>query len=113
MPQTAKMIRAGQWRLLILDGHKSHVTEEFMQYNYTQKVSCYNLIPHASHILQPLDLTVVSSLKRRFRELVAVGTDINDFKPSKKTQFLQHYQEARTKAITTHDCLAAFCHEVS
>lgn len=79
-----------------------------MQYTYTQKVFYYYLVPHASHILQPLDLAVFSSLKRRFRESVALNADINDFEPSKKTQFLQHYKDARTRAITEANYLAGF-----
>lgn len=108
IPQTAEYVREGQWTLLLLDGHKSHITSEFIQLAYLHKIFCYYLIPHASHILQPLDLAVFSSLKRRFRELVAFDASIDDYKPVKKTRFLQLYQEARTKAITPPNCAAGF-----
>lgn len=108
IPQTSKTLRDNQWRLLILDGHKSHVSEEFMQFAYTQKVFCYYLVPHASHILQPLDLAVFSSLKRRFRELVAFDADIDNFEPAKKANFLKLYNLARQKAITSHNCESGF-----
>ena len=46
------------YRLLLLDGHKSHATHEFMWKCYTIKIVIFYLIPHySSYIIQPLDLT--------------------------------------------------------
>ncbi|KZL80478.1 transposase [Colletotrichum incanum] len=54
LPQTAPS-QSGQVRLLILDGHGSHTTTEFMWQCYINNVHLLFLPPHTSHVLQPLD----------------------------------------------------------
>ena len=108
IPQTAKHLVEGEWRLLILDGHKSHISTDFIQAAYLNKVWCYYLIPHTSHIFQPLDLAVFSSLKRKFRTIMSANPLIDDMAAMKKAQFLLQYQDARTRAITLTNCAAGF-----
>lgn len=108
IPQTNINLRPGQWRLLLLDGHKSHTTQEFMNFAYLQRVWCFYLLPHASHVLQPLDLTVFSSLKRSFRALVAFENRFDDFEPQKKATFIRQYQNARTRSIIKTNCISGF-----
>ena len=43
-------------RLLILDGHDSHMTEEFLFECYDNNIYLLYLIPDSSHVLQPLEL---------------------------------------------------------
>lgn len=50
-------------RLLIVDGHGSHVTTDFMWLCFRHNIRLLFLPPHTSHVLQPLDLAVFSSLK--------------------------------------------------
>lgn len=89
----------GQYRLLILDGHLSHTSYEFIQYCEDQKIVPLCLPPHATHILQPLDVGVFGPLakayKSRVREHSLFGAEriTND-------EFLSHYQHAREKAIS-------------
>jgi len=45
----------GTYRLLVLDGHSSHVSLDFVQYCEDTKIIPLCL-PHSTHILQPLDL---------------------------------------------------------
>ncbi|KAG9191048.1 hypothetical protein G6011_09136 [Alternaria panax] len=47
------------YRLLLLDGHGSHVTMEFIEYCHEHKILLAVLPPHATHTLQPLDVYVV------------------------------------------------------
>lgn len=47
----------GKRRLLLVDGHGSHATTEFMWECWVNNVYIFYLPPHSSHILQPLDLT--------------------------------------------------------
>ncbi|RYP03578.1 hypothetical protein DL765_010455 [Monosporascus sp. GIB2] len=56
-----------EWRLLIIDGHNSHTTEEFMWTCLINKIYIVFLPSHSSHAWQPLDVGVFSVLKRRFR----------------------------------------------
>ncbi|RYP03077.1 hypothetical protein DL765_010610 [Monosporascus sp. GIB2] len=56
-----------EWRLLIIDGHNSHTTEEFMWTCLINKIYIVFLPLHLSHAWQPLDVGVFATLKRRFR----------------------------------------------
>jgi hypothetical protein len=50
------------WRLLILDGHGSHVTLEFIEYCHQNKILLLVFPPHSTHTLQPLDVVMFKSL---------------------------------------------------
>lgn len=56
-----------EWRLLILDGHNSHTTEEFMTLCLVNKIYVIYLPAHSSQVFQPFDVGVFNYLKRRFR----------------------------------------------
>ena len=51
-------------RLLILDGHSSHITAKFIAYCMDNKIDLLVLPPHTSHVLQPLDISIFQPLKR-------------------------------------------------
>src|SRR5277367_489024 len=54
----------GKYRLLILDEHDSHCTPEFLTHTMEHKILAFALIPHTSHICQPLDSSIFGPLKR-------------------------------------------------
>jgi hypothetical protein len=56
----AKARRA--WRLLIVDGHGSHVTSDFIEYCHENKILLLILPAHSTHTLQPLDVVMFKSL---------------------------------------------------
>lgn len=56
--------------LLILDSHKSHTTTDFIYPCELHGIHLLFLLPHGSHVLQPLDLTVFSAFKRIYRKEV-------------------------------------------
>jgi hypothetical protein len=53
----------GKRRLLIFDGHSSHLTARFLQFCITKDVDLALLPPHTSHITQPLDVSCFGPLK--------------------------------------------------
>lgn len=53
-----------QRRLLIMDGHGSHITANVIAYCTEHAIDLLILPPHTSHVLQPLDVSVFSPLKR-------------------------------------------------
>ena len=57
-----------QARLLILDGHDSHTTDDFIWNCFNNNIHLIFLPPHTSHVLQPLDLSVFSPLKHSYRK---------------------------------------------
>src|SRR5579859_2932468 len=53
----------GEFRLLILDGHGSHVTGTFIMHCMDHRIALMRLPPNTSHILQPLDVGSFGPLK--------------------------------------------------
>ncbi|EFQ84978.1 hypothetical protein PTT_20237 [Pyrenophora teres f. teres 0-1] len=96
--QTASCTQ-GVYRLLILDGHGSHATPEFDQYCTENKIITLCMPPHTSHLLQPLDVSCFSPLKRayshRIQELARQGVYHID-----KIDFLQTYTQIRSTVFT-------------
>ncbi|KAH5363543.1 hypothetical protein HBI48_081690 [Parastagonospora nodorum] len=58
--------KPGRWRLLILDGHGSHLTPEFLEYCNRHRILLMVFPPHSTHTLQPLDVGLVSIKKGDF-----------------------------------------------
>jgi hypothetical protein len=92
--------RTTEPRLLILDGHGSHETTDFMYLCYQNNIHLLFLPAHSSHVLQPLDLSVFSSLKSRYRKEVGYLTLLTDSSPIGKQNFLACYQKARKEALS-------------
>ena len=87
-------------RLLILDGHGSHESTDFMYLCYQHNVYLLFLPPHTSHVLQPLDLSVFSPLKHYYRREVGHLSLLTDSSPIGKQNFLVCYQKARKEALS-------------
>jgi hypothetical protein len=54
---------ANKPRVLICDGHKSHITGNFIDFCLKNNIRLLIIPPHASHIVQPLDLACFGPLK--------------------------------------------------
>jgi hypothetical protein len=98
---------AGVYRLLILDGHSSHATPEFDQYCAENKILTLCMPPHTSHLLQPLDVSCYSPLKRAYgreiEELARQGVYHID-----KIDFLTAYTRIRPIVFTQQNIQAGF-----
>ena len=97
-PQT-RPSQADARRLLVLDGHGSHMTANVIAYCMENEIDLLVLPPHCSHVLQPLDVSVFAPLKRA----LAVETDsVARLDPGRvaRTEWTQMYIRAREKAFT-------------
>src|SRR6478736_5126281 len=56
----------GSYRLLILDGHESNPSAEFISYCGENKIIMLCMPAHASHLLQPLDVGCFGPLKKAY-----------------------------------------------
>src|SRR5690606_10068265 len=90
-------------RLLILDGHKSHESTEFMYLCYTHNIHLLYLPPHTSHVLQPLDQSVFGPLKSAYRKELGYLEQWNDSTIVGKRNFLNCYRKARQSALTAQN----------
>ena len=96
LPETAK---DDESCLLLLDGHGSHVSTEFMWKCHQNRVYLVYLLPYSSHVLQPLDLSCFSPLKSRYRAAIADLARYDDSASVKKIQFIQYYEKARNEGL--------------
>lgn len=88
-------------RLLILDGHGSHETEEFMWAAYQARITLLYLPPHTTHVTQPLDVGIFSLVKRYYRAFLQNEPISTHYScPIGKAGFLRLYHKARVLGIT-------------
>jgi hypothetical protein len=100
IPSTNSRVR-GRFRLLILDGHGSHLTPQFDRICAENDIIPLCMPPHASHashLLQPLYVGCFAVVKREYglfvSDLIRQGYNHID-----KIDFLMDYQHARLEAF--------------
>ena len=67
---------------------------------FSHRIYLLFLPPHTSHVLQPLDLAVFSSLKSAYRKELGFLTQLTDSTVVGKRNFLACYQKARLAGLT-------------
>ncbi len=97
----------GRYRLLILDGHTSHISLPFIEYCEHNEIIPLCLPPHSTHILQPLDVGVFSPLtkayKTRIHDHALFGTE-----RITNEQFLSFFQLAFNSAFNRQNIQSAW-----
>ena len=99
---------AEERRLLVVDGHGSHTTTDFMWNCYINNVHILFLPPHSSHVLQPLDLSVFSPLKRAYKKRLGDVAEWNDSTAVGKRNFVLCFQKARVDALVAKNIKAGW-----
>ena len=103
IPATNGGRTTGKYRLLVLDGHGSHLTPQFDQICSENDIIPICMPPHSSHLLQPLDVGCFSPLKRAYGCLVEnkawLGSDHID-----KFDFFEAYPQAYIEIFQARYC---------
>lgn len=97
----------GEYRLLIFDGHNSHVNLRFFTYCLDNKVIPLCLPPHTTHRLQPLDVAIFSSYKHFYREEVRRRWAQREWGIGKEN-FFEIVSIARQKSFTAANIRSGF-----
>ena len=97
----------GGYRLLVLDGHESHHSDEFEEYCKEHNIVTLCMPAHSSHILQPLDVGCFSPLKK------AYGRQIEDMMRAQiahiiKDDFFPAFHAAFNIAMTESNIRGGF-----
>jgi hypothetical protein len=99
----------GEWRMLVMDGHGSHLTIEFVEYCYHPdvKISVFLLPAYSTYLLQPLDIGVFQSFKHYHQEVLEDSICYRglDFKHQ---DFLAAFQRMRNLTFKKPIILSAF-----
>jgi hypothetical protein len=98
LPETTRP--EAKHRLLIVDGHGSHIDVDFQWLCKQNQIELLYLPPHSSHILQPLDLAPFSVVKSNYRNQIRALASLDDAAPVKKERFVQCYNMARDQGLT-------------
>ena len=86
-------------RLLIADGHSSHVTARFISFCMSRAIDLLILPPHCSHELQPLDVGVFAPLKRALACETDKVSRLDSGRLS-RVEWTEMYIRARDKSLT-------------
>jgi hypothetical protein len=90
-----------------LDGHESHLNQEFKDYCLEHKILTLCMLPHSSHALQPLDVVCFSPLKRKYSQRVRDLARRRVFYINKEG-FLPAFRDAFFDVFTEANCRKAF-----
>jgi len=102
-----KRATIGSKRLLLMDGHNSHITPEFEAFCKQNAIVSIYLPPHSSHLLQPLDVGCFSVVKRLYK-LKVLGLARMGINHVYVSDFICIYRDIRPKSLTRTNVCSAF-----
>jgi len=88
----------GQFRLLICDGHDSHCSPQFLSHCAEHRILVLALVPHSSHLTQPLNVTVFGPLKRIVSGIINPMFQLGITR-IQKSEWIEAYSKAHMKAF--------------
>jgi hypothetical protein len=106
IPHTTSQTK-GKHCLLVLDGHDSHLTATFDKICQENNIIPICMPPHASHLLQPLDVGCFAVLKRSYGSRVAEYTRLG-IDSIEKDDFLDIFPAARDHSFKEAIIQSAF-----
>ncbi|KAI1669638.1 DDE-1 domain containing protein [Pyrenophora tritici-repentis] len=104
-----KARRGRDWRLIILDGHGSHVTPDFLDYCDSHRILLAIFPPHSTHTLQSLDVVLFKPLSTAYS--AALSDHLHKSQgllPVKKGDFFSLFWSAWQSAFKTETVLKSF-----
>ena len=93
--------------MLIFDGHGSHVSNEFLFYCWEDRIVPFQLPPHSTHLLQPLDIGMFQPLKHWQQEDIHEQIKYGEMEYT-KVDFLNAYEKVRRKTFVSRTILSSF-----
>jgi hypothetical protein len=97
------------YRLLILDGHGSHVNMEFINYCDKNKILLALYPPHSTHTLQPLDVCLFKPLSTAYSTALADHMDkCQGLSSITKRDFFRLFNQAWEVSFQEKTILSAF-----
>jgi hypothetical protein len=98
-PETSK-IQKGEYRLLLWDGHSSHISTEAIKFCIQNKIVPLCLPPHTTHLLQPCDVGVFGPEATLYKNAIARRSRPGSAHNIDKIDFLEVYNEIRPQALS-------------
>ena len=90
-----------KYHLLLVDGHGSHLTKEFLEYCHGHKIILAVYPHHSTHTLQPLDVVMFKPLSTAYsKKLTERVFKHQGFVPVKKRDFFKLFWDAWELSFT-------------
>ncbi|KAF4547211.1 Hypothetical protein D9617_52g060320 [Elsinoe fawcettii] len=105
--QHTDLTRKSKWRLLIFDGHGSHMTTEFKEFCLQNNILTLCMPAHSSYILQPLDVSCFAPMKKAYGQQVEAKMRLGN-NHIDKAEFLSAFAIVHRQAMTTGNIKAGF-----
>jgi len=86
-------------RLLIVDGHGSHIRADFIAHCMENKIDLLVMPAHCTHVLQPLDVGVFAAFKTAHSGETDMVSRLSTARISRR-EWLEMFIRARAKAVT-------------
>ena len=99
---------SGSWRMLIVDGHSSHVAWPVIEYALDHHILVYCLPSHSTHLMQPLDVACFGPLAKAYRTSLQDFIYMHPGQPFGKQEFWDCLCIACEKALTEANILSGF-----
>jgi hypothetical protein len=104
-----KARRGRDWRLLILDGHGSHLTKDFIDYCDSHRILLAVFPPHSTHTLQPLDVVCFKPLSTNYSNELSIHLQKSQgLIAVKKGDFFPLFWRAWESSFKTETILKSF-----
>ncbi|RAL67200.1 hypothetical protein DID88_007977 [Monilinia fructigena] len=103
----SKKVSGDRPRLLIMDGHSSHITGSFIAFCIEKDIDLLILPPHCSHLLQPLDIAVYGPMKR-YHALEVDRYSRAGVKRIQRAEWVGLFQNIRKKALNSSNIKAGW-----
>ena len=76
-----------------------------------ENITLFTLLPNAkSHLIQPLDLSLMGSIKTNYHECVRKWLQNNPGIMYNKNAFIKVFVDVHKKAVTVENTVSGFCH---
>ena len=99
----------GSWRLLFVDGHGSHVNMKFLNWCEQNRILVAIYLPHSTHRLQPLDVSVFAPLAHHYSQgLDSLIRQSEGHAAMSKRDFFAIFWPAFEKAFTQTNIASAW-----
>lgn len=95
------------FRLLLCDGHDSHISADFVLFCIEKQIDLVLLPPHSSHLLQPLDVGIFGPLKTAILHQLSCILRMG-ISRLQKVEWLERFVLARERAITKDNILGGW-----
>ena len=87
-----------------MDGHSSHITANVIAFCMEHAIDLLILPPHTSHVLQPLDVSMFSPLKRALAAETDIASRLDPGRVS-RVEWTSMYVRAREQAFRSSNML--------